>query len=251
LPHPAIPPLEGNFDLKDNEVHIWHVQIQHIGLLFPWDTLLNDQEKLRASHFHFSKDRTCFVTCRGILRALLASYIKSDPHHLLFETSDKGKPALRQPGIAKPVQFNISHSGNMALIGFARGRAIGVDLEQIRTDFEVEPIAERFFSAAEKAALSQVPHGSRHSIFFHAWTRKEAFLKAKGGGLSMPLADFDVSVLPALPAKMMAIRTDPTEVDRWHLESLHVADNYSAALVVAKAVNQKVHVKVQTLRLET
>jgi 4'-phosphopantetheinyl transferase len=244
-----IPRLTGNFDLRDGQIHAWHFDFQDISSRFRWDTLLNHQEKQRADRFRFAKDVTCFVTCRGVLRALLAAYLRTEPSRLVFETSDQGKPALCGPELANQIHFNISHSGTMALMGFVRGREIGVDLERMRTDFDVEAIADRFFSAAEKAALSQIPPENKHSAFFHAWTRKEAFLKAKGGGLSMPLSGFDVSVAPGLPAELLATRPDSSEVERWYLQSLQVADDYAASMAIGRIASQRAHLKVQPLRL--
>jgi 4'-phosphopantetheinyl transferase len=130
------------------------------------------------------------------------------------------------------LSFNLTHSHQLALYAVTRRREIGVDLEYVRADFADEQIAERFFSPREVAALRTVPENLLKEAFFHCWTRKEAYVKAKGEGLSIPLDQFDVSLAPGEPALLLSTRDDPQEADRWSLQALFPGSGYVAALAV-------------------
>ena len=132
------------------------------------------------------------------------------------------------------LDFNLSHSAGIVLLAFARRRRIGIDIEAVRRDFSTTEIAERFFSPAERTALRQLPHGQRHQAFFRCWTRKEAFIKALGEGLSHPLDQFDVNLAPGEPAVLLATRPDATEAGRWALWNVPTAGNYAAALAIER-----------------
>ena len=196
-----------------------------------WRELLSSDELDRASRFHFERDRQSYSVTRGVLRALLASSLEVRPQELTFQYSDKGKPRLASP-YSRSLAFNISHSGDFALLGFAGTGNIGVDIEKIRDDFDSAAIARRFFSAREQHQLSSLPAEQQHPAFFRCWTRKEAFIKALGEGLSHPLTQFDVSLDRSGPISLTT-RPDPTEADRWWLQSVEVGGEYAAAFAVS------------------
>ena len=236
-------------NLTENEVHVWSINVDQLAKYGGWTDLLNEEETRRAACFRFQKDRQAFIVCRGALRILIASYLASVPRKLRFIFSERGKPELHESDNPGHVHFNVSHSDTRAVLAFVRNRKVGIDLERIRTDCEVEQIAGRFFSAVEKKALLSLKSRHRHKAFFNLWTRKEAFLKAKGGGLSIPLSDFDVSLEPVNPEILLATRPDANEVDRWHIESLQVAKGFAAALALEKVPEQKTHLDVRVLEL--
>lgn len=196
--------------------------------------LLSDVEKQRAERFHRNSDGAGFIVAHAALRLILGRRLQADPGALLFETGSQGKPFLvRQPGAAD-IRFNLSHSGDKAAIAVTRGRDVGVDIEHLvprRSDLAV---AKRFFSPAEIAALSGLSKAQRATGFFNCWTRKEAYIKARGEGLSIPLDSFDVSLAPGTPAALLASRFDPTDVDRWHFQDIPVGDEYVAAFAVER-----------------
>lgn len=198
--------------------------------------MLAADEISRADRFHFAKDRDHFIVARGLLRTLLAAYLGADAAGLRFAYAEKGKPSLADASNAgsqpDAVNFNLAHSHGGALYAFSRGRELGVDLEFIRENFEGEKIAERFFSAAEIETLELVPRELKEQAFFECWTRKEAYIKARGEGLSMPLDEFDVSLRPGEPAALLRNHKDPDEVTRWTMRSITVSAGYVAALVV-------------------
>ena len=157
------------------------------------------------------------------------------PQQLRFDYTPFGKPHLATDLAQRPVQFNVSHSGELLLIAIVAGRAVGIDVEQIRTDLEVEAIAVHFFSSNEQRVLAKLPGALQVGAFFDCWARKEAYIKARGEGLSLPLDQFDVSLMPGEEARLIETRPDPAEAQRWSLASLDVAEGYKAALAVEGA----------------
>jgi 4'-phosphopantetheinyl transferase len=156
------------------------------------------------------------------------------PERLHFVYSHRGKPALVS-GPQQPLKFNVSHSGELALYAIAWRRELGVDIEQIRTDIEFEQIAKRFFSQNEYSTLHALPSTLKAIGFFNCWTRKEAYIKARGEGLALPLDRFDVSLAPGQAAALLHVQDDPQERQRWTLHALPVHPQYAAALAVEGA----------------
>jgi 4'-phosphopantetheinyl transferase len=193
--------------------------------------LLSPDEKERAQGFRLEKHRDDFIFTRGTLRTLSAGYLGVSPASLRFTYSTHGKPSLESQ-TAPALAFNLSHTEGMVVFAFARDRRLGIDVERVRSDFEVEPIAERFFSLAELLALRKLPAEQRHEAFFHCWTCKEAYIKALGEGLSHPLHQFDVSVSPGEPVALLHTRPDPAEAQRWCLRDVPVTPGHVAAIAV-------------------
>ena len=216
--------------LSANEVHLWQAKLNEHAAdkLRP---LLSEDEIVRADRFKFAKDREHYTVARALLRKLLAAYLGVGPDELRFNYSETGKPSLAasQSGA---MNFNLAHSHDLAVYAFSEGREIGVDVEFIRDSVEGEEIAERFFSAREMEELKTVPMELRNRAFFDCWTRKEAYIKARGKGLSMELDQFDVSLIPGEAASLLRNHKEPDEVGRWTMQSVSVPDGYVAALVV-------------------
>ena len=226
------PAPPGVLALDDAEVHVWRAPLdQPAGVVERLRSTLAEDEKLRAARFHFEKDRARFVVARGALRAILGRYLRVPPARLQFRYGPYGKPSLAAEFAASGLEFNVSHSHALGLIAVARGGALGIDVEHLRGDAAERQIAERFFSACEVAALCGLPAAQQPRAFFDCWTRKEAYIKARGEGLSFPLAEFDVSLRPDEPAALLRVRGDAREAERWTLRALDVAPGYAAALV--------------------
>lgn len=219
-----------NLAASSREVHLWHADLDSFSseLL---DPVLSAEELARAGRFHFVKDKKHFIVARALLRKLLAAYLGSDPQLLTFEYGDKGKPFVAAGGQGR-ISFNLAHSGGRAIYVFTKGREVGVDLEFIRKDTAGADIAKRFFSAWEMQAIQTVPEEQRKEAFFNCWTRKEAYIKARGEGLSIPLDSFDVSVAPEETAALLRNYVDEAEVARWEMQAMPVAQGFVAALVV-------------------
>ncbi len=217
--------------LSHDEIHVWHQSLARGSAeVATFASLLSADELQRAGRFRFDKDRNGYIVSRGTLRTLLGHYLDVSPLELRFAYSEYGRPSLVAEASSGMLDFNVSHSGEIALFAFARGREIGIDVERVRRNFGTCEIAERFFSAAERAALQELPQEQRHQAFFRCWTRKEAFIKAIGEGLSHPLDQFDVSLAPEVPAALLATRPDAQEVARWTLWDIRVPGDYAAAL---------------------
>lgn len=214
-----------------NEIHVWHLPLPRTqGEVTSFQRLLSPDELERAARFRFENNRADYMVSRGTLRYLLGLYLSTPGEDVRFDYSAYGRPSLREESSGRTLQFNISHSGEIVLLAFAVRRRIGVDVEKIRRDFSTSEIAERFFSTAECDSLRLLPVEQRHEAFFRCWTRKEAFIKALGEGLSHPLNQFDVSLTADSPAVLLATRPDAQEVKRWKLCNLQVPSDYSAAL---------------------
>jgi 4'-phosphopantetheinyl transferase len=200
---------------------------------------LSEDERARSARFHFERDRVRFVVARGALRNILGHYLNVPPGSLRFGYGAHGKPSLLPEFVmgssglaAGKLEFNVSHSHTLALVAVAQGRALGVDIERLRADASERQLAERFFSAQEVSALCALPDAQQPRAFFDCWTRKEAYIKARGEGLSFPLAEFDVSLQPGMPATLLCVRGDALEAGRWSLRTLDVGPGYAAALAV-------------------
>jgi 4'-phosphopantetheinyl transferase len=217
--------------LGDADVHVWRAALD-----LPPDRVaalgasLAPDERDRAARFHFERDRRRYTVGRGVLRALLGEYLGVAPARLTFAYGAQGKPALATDGDG--IRFNVSHTGATALYAVTRDREIGVDVEGLRPDFATDEIAERFFSMAERQALRALSPAERCRAFFSCWTRKEAYIKARGEGLSLPLDGFDVSLSPGEPAALLATRPVAEEAGRWTLENLDAGPGAAAALAV-------------------
>lgn len=219
--------------LSRREVHLWCATLEVPAFDFArLQRLLLSDESAKAADFRFERDRHRFVAARGFLRAILSLYLNCTPTELHFTYNEYGKPSLANPHLNSKLSFNLAHSGKLALYGITLARAIGVDIEQIRPEFASEEIARHFFSKGEAGRLLSIPANDRPKAFFDCWTRKEAFVKAKGLGLSLPLDQFEVSLLPEEPALLLETKWDKKERSRWSLKAIDVGQNYSAAVAV-------------------
>jgi len=232
-------------NLRSNEVHVWRAALS-VGqpVLQSLIGTLSPDERVKAERFHFTRDRDRSIAAHAVLRLILSRYLEIEPNDLRFSYNRFGKPALIGHSGADSLHFNMSHSGEFALYAIARGREIGVDVEHVREDLASEQIAERFFSPNEVAMLRALPLNMRTQGFFNCWTRKEAYIKARGEGLSLPLDRFDVSLTPGEPAALLRIRESKPEVEdetagdgeleasRWVLRELPLGSSYAAAIAV-------------------
>jgi 4'-phosphopantetheinyl transferase len=215
------------FELGESEIHVWRAQLDcQEAVLHRFESTLNADEQARANRFHFEKDRNHFVAARGILRDLLGKYQRRAPADLQFDYGPQGKPSLRGEPQENSVQFNVSHSHGLALLAFARGHDVGIDVELIRPEFAVDEIADRYFSEEEARELRGLPPSLRAEAFFLCWTRKEAYIKARGEGLQIPLTSFHVSLTPGQPERLKS-----ADSSLWSLHSLRPDPRYVGALV--------------------
>ena len=226
-----LPP--GILVLGCDEVHVWRASLdQTPSQIQSFLHTLAADEQARAERFYFERDREHFIVGRGVLRAILGGYLDRVPKCLSFCYGSHGKPALAGDSDGDAIRFNVSHSHGVALYAVTRGREVGVDLERVRVNLAVAEIAERFFSRREIAMLRTLPIEVQRLAFFRCWTRKEAYIKVRGEGLSLPLDQFNVSQAPGEPAKVFGTPQDPSATSRWSLQELTPAPGYVAALAV-------------------
>ena len=220
--------------LDGNSIHLWHASPQRCeSWLAGFTSLLSSDEDDRRMRFHFEGDRQDFAFAHGMLRSVLAEYLKADPQKLRFGYSAHHKPFLADP--ESELRFNLSHTQGAVMLGICRGREIGVDVERFREDFDPREIATRFFSEAEQRALKGLPQTEQRQGFFRCWTRKEAFLKARGHGLSFPLDLFDVSTGAEDAEVTLVTRPDAAEAQQWQIMGAAAPEGCAAAVAVGSS----------------
>ncbi len=222
-----------NLLLSPHEVHVWRAELDlPMHEVERFEAVLVPEELARARRFYFEKDRCHWTVARAVLRLLLGRYLDADPRELCFTTNEYGKPAITSPTAGTRLHFNLSHSGNLALYACAYDREVGVDVEYMKSGIDYNELATHFFSAYECASLDALPAVLKEEAFFLCWSRKEAYIKARGKGLSLPLNQFDVSLGPNEPARLLADRADLQASEAWSLHALTPGDRYAGALVV-------------------
>lgn len=229
-PRWSAPPAE--VALGAGDVHVWRVALDApAATIAALARVLTDDERARAARFHFDRDRNAYTIARGALRTLAGRYLGRLPGSLGIAYRAKGKPYLAAPDSAW-LRFNVSHSGEVAVIGFARDRELGVDVERRRAMSDLASLAHSSFSPDEYARYCAIAPHDQVTAFFLCWSRKEAFIKATGEGISQ-LAAFDVSLAPGEPARLLRVAGEPHGAPRWSLEDLPDIPGYAAALAIA------------------
>lgn len=222
--------------LPPGEVQVWRAGLDvDAAALGRLRQTLSADEQARAERFYSPVDRARYAAGRGILRALLARYLGTPADHLRFGSNAHGKPALDLGSGPADLRFNLSHSHGLALFAFAFRREVGVDLELVRPGVTRDRLAERFFSPQEVTALRSLPESAQTEAFYHCWTRKEAYIKARGEGLSMNLASFAVSLAPDMFNNLPITGMDGPEAGRWSLRALAPGGGYVAAVAAEGA----------------
>jgi 4'-phosphopantetheinyl transferase len=219
--------------LNEDTIHVGRAALEQTGeVLRSLESHLSDDERSRAARFRFDRDRTRFVCARGLLRRLLGAELDLPPHRIRFDYGAHGKPSLAAEQATSGVCFNLSHSEGLGLFVLARNRAVGADLEQVRSVRDGRAVAERFFAEDERAALDGLSGDDWSRAFFRCWTRKEAFVKAVGEGLSYPLRAFSVAVSEHDTARILRVDGDAEACERFWLTAIPAGAGFEAALVV-------------------
>jgi 4'-phosphopantetheinyl transferase len=218
------------------EVHVWTARAPaEITKRASLECVLSETEKTAASRFYFERHRLSYIFSHAALRSILSGYLDRSPGELQFGQNSFGKPHLKGMGL-ETLNFNMSHSGDVVVVGVTRGRVVGIDVEMIRPMKEFASIARLNFTPQECAFIENSPAGIQQQAFFKSWARKEAVIKAVGKGLSMPLNTFDASILPGEQGRRLTLPADAPEIESWWLKDLSVPDGYVGAVVVERAI---------------
>jgi len=219
-----------------NEIHIYRSSLETTSdKIKDYESFLSADELYKANRYKFEKDRFHYITGRALLRNILSRYLNQFPGEIVFSYSDKGKPFIKDT----EVKFNLAHSGGRAVYAVANNMDIGIDIEFMRELPDALQIAKRFFSEKEVVEFSEIREDDIRTAFFNCWTRKEAFIKAVGEGLSYPLKDFSVTLKPGDKPEILWIKDKAEEVKYWSLINIDTDENYISSLAV-KAENVKV-----------
>jgi len=225
--------------LMSDRVHVWRANLDLSGSeIEKFRSLLSEDELVRANKFRFSKHKNSFIVARGILRRLLGHYLKIEPQNLKFDYSDRGKPLLGETKSQISLEFNISHSQQYAVFGFAYDRALGVDIEYLREMKDAVKIARRFFSDREFELIAGLDVSQQARVFFQLWTAKEAYLKAIGVGLTGSLANVEIILDRVGNASIVAIDGNNLKAQDWSMYSCVPENNYTAAIAIHTPVAQ-------------
>lgn len=225
------PPGSGDVGAPSPDVHVWLLDLDPPRwLLGRLADALDAGEAARAESLRSRRDANRYTAAHGLVRHILAGYLGVPAAELTFAHGRYGKPMLAGPTAG--LRFNLSHSGGLGLCAVCAGREVGVDIQRMRIDRDHTGLAGRYFSPAERTALRSVPDGQRRRAFYACWTRKEAYLKARGDGLTVPLDSFDVPVAPDAPPTLLepaAARRPPP----WRLATVPVPPRFAGAVVAA------------------
>lgn len=232
-------------------VDIWTIRCSAFdGLADTLRQLLETEEQSRADRFYRKDDRVRYVVSHGAVRVILSRYAGIAPGSLCFAKSFYGKPKLLLEATKPDIRFNLSHSRELAVCAVAHACELGIDIEKADPGRVSMNIAERFFSRREISDLQRKSGADRVSGFYNCWTRKEAYSKGRGEGLSVPLRDFDVSLECYGSSLLLDSRIDPNDITRWNLRSLQTAEGYVSALAV-ESFGESVEVAYQDFVLDS
>jgi 4'-phosphopantetheinyl transferase len=232
-PQPAWPPPPPEFHLADDEIHVWCAALDGPAAdPARFFSLLCPSERERAQRFRFERHRRWFIVRRGLLRLLVGRYLNIGPDQLVFTCGARGKPSVSECQHTQPLHFNLSDSSGLALYAMTRAAPLGVDTERLEPVRDLDGLAARFYSPREKAALDALPEPQKTEAFFNCWTRKEAYLKATGEGISESLPKVEFTLAPGDPPRMLSIAGDARTAAKWMIYSFEPAPGFVGALAI-------------------
>lgn len=218
--------------LLPHDIHVWKIPL-HPPLVWVnklWN-LLDLEEQQRAERYKTPALQEAFVTGRGGLRLILHRYLDTEPDHVKFATEQHGKPYVAEPSTSPPLSFNLAHSGELALLAVTLTRKVGIDIERHRRPLNYAGLVQRMCSPQEQAFLGRISHEQRQTAFLTCWTRKEAYVKATGMGITFPLNTVTVSLAQDAPPALLHVERNEEEPSRWAMRDLYPGHGYTAALV--------------------
>lgn len=223
-----------DFPLDPNNVHIWKISLTPPPPQLPeLHKLLSSDEQDRAQRMKFRQPQQTFIITRAVLRLIVGRYIHAEAQSLRFSQGPHGKPFLIHPTLTPPIFFNLSHSHQLALLAFALNREVGIDLEYKHRERNYPSLINRVCSDQEKSILASLAPSQQNYGFLTCWTRKEAYVKGTGKGLTIPLNSITVSRPPSTRVPLLQLDDDNQESSRWTMHDIQIDRDYTAALVVA------------------
>ena len=223
--------------LSSGELHLWRVSLDR-----PPETdalssgILSAEERVRAERLVRAVDRQRFIAAHTALRAILGRYLSTAGDRIEIRARNDTKPELAPSPRVPPLRFNLSHSEGLAIVAVTLDREVGVDVEQVRPFEDVRNIVERYFTPGEQTGWLALAANERLPAFFRCWTRKEAYLKARGIGLLLGLDRFEVSLAPDVPARMLWCGDTADAIERWEMYDVAAGEGYAAACVVERGI---------------
>lgn len=232
--------------IREDMVHVWYIDLFKADTIYELYSdalfsILSEEEVSRAGRFVFDMDRIKYVFSHVALRIILGRYLDVDPHRIEFYQNEYGKPFIDGKEKNRLITFNLSHSGEYAVVAVAYNRELGVDIERWCNYRDCESLVTHFFSPYEKRQFGLISREEFSKVFFSVWARKEAFIKAVGQGLSFPLHEFDVTVFPNENPKILRISNGDDANKLWRLFDLYPEGAYSGALAVEGDVLTVMH----------
>lgn len=219
------------FIIGDGEIHVWRAHLdgdaEYISHLAG---TLSNAELARAAKFKFEKDQRRYKMARGIVRAILGRYLSLDGRDVRLDTGLYGKPRLRMLGSGPDLRFSLAHSQGLALYAFALGHEVGIDLEFIKRNIDVMRLAEHVFSEKDIVDLNKLSSKDRVNSFYGAWTRKEAYLKARGLGFSIDPRRVDLPTMVGAPVEFVNLFNEAEEDEKWTIYDIEPAPEFAGAM---------------------
>lgn len=215
--------------------HLWYVfpdAVRDPDLLNAYHQLMSPEERVQQQRFYFEKGRHEYLVTRALVRTVLSRYVAVDPSIWRFEKNEYGKPAIAYPREIPPLSFNLSHTTGLIACLVALGCDIGVDVEDMTRPGETVEIAEQFFSATEVAALRALPPSAQRSRFFEYWTLKEAYIKARGMGLALPLEQFSFHLEAGQPVRISFALRSLDDPHSWQFAQFHPTSRHQMAAAI-------------------
>jgi len=234
--------------LNRTEAHLWYVFPEALtdpGLLSVYRQLMCPEERSQQQRFHFAKGRHEYLVTRALVRTTLSRYVATDPETWRFEKNSYGKPRIAYPKGILPLSFNVSNTDRLIVCLVALDREVGVDVEDIERAGETVEVADRFFSPFEVAALRALPVQSQRRRFFEYWTLKEAYIKARGMGLSLPLEQFSFHLAAGCPVR---ISFDPRLEDypqSWQFAQFRPTPRHLVAAAIRRGADPDLHIQLK------
>jgi len=228
----------GPLILTTNQVDLWRIRLlEGVDVVHRSSGLLSQDEIQRANCFHFERDKRRFIVARAAMRQILGEYLRIAPQDIVFSYGANGKPELLAALNEPRVSFNLSHSGELGLVAVGHSVRLGIDIEMVNPTFATAEVAGRFFSTTEVNTLRTISTKNQVEAFFRCWTRKEAYTKALGDGLSVPMHSFEVAFAAGVQPALLRSGSGSEEASRWSMYDIDVGAEYKAALVAEGSVH--------------